>query len=259
MLRRLLQSLERRQPAPSPAPGPGPEGVSAINPLLEFAQSERCERVMHKWVHYFDVYHRHLRYLRGHPITFIEIGVFNGGSLRMWREYFGPASRIVGVDINTECVRYAEPGIEIVIGDQGDRGFLRELRERYPGAQAVLDDGGHTMTQQVATFEELYPHLDPEGVYICEDLHTSYMDYFGGGLRRDGTFVELAKTLVDRLNAAHIQDGTTGPDAFTTGTDSLHFYDSMLVIERRPREAPEQRTYGRHADFRYIAPSVSGR
>lgn len=248
MLRRLLRNF-----------GPGtPHAVAGENPLLAFALSARCERVMHKWLHYFDVYHRHLQHLRGRPITFIEIGVFNGGSLPMWRDYFGDRAHIVGVDINPECARYAAPGIDVVIGDQGDRAFLRDLRDRFPGAHALIDDGGHTMEQQTATFEELYPYLDADGVYICEDLHTSYMAHYGGGFRRAGTFVEMAKALVDRLNAAHVQDGALAPDEFTAGTDSLHFYDSMLVIERRARSAPEHKAFGRLADFRYVAPSVSG-
>lgn len=247
MLGRLLRNLGQA----------APEEPAEENPLLAFARSPRCERVMFKWLHYFDVYHRHLARLRGRDVTFIEIGVFNGGSLPMWREYFGPQARIVGVDINPGCARYAEPGIDIVIGDQGDRGFLRELRDRYPGAAALLDDGGHTMAQQIATFEELYPHLDPDGVYLCEDLHTSYDDQFGGGYRRPGTFIELAKSLVDRLNGAHVGDDGEGPDAFTVSTDSLHFYDSVLVIERRARQAPEQVTFGHRADFRIAATSVS--
>ncbi|MBL8385410.1 MAG: hypothetical protein JNM90_20170 [Burkholderiales bacterium] len=248
MLRRLLRNVGQGAPA----------GPAEDNPLLAYARSPRCERVMIKWLHYFDVYHRHLSRLRGQAITFIEIGVFNGGSLPMWRDYFGPQAHIVGVDINPGCARYAEPGIDVVIGDQGDRGFLRELRDRYPGAAALLDDGGHTMQQQIATFEELYPSLDPAGVYLCEDLHTSYLAPFGGGYRRPGTFVEMGKSLVDRLNAAHVGDDGAGPDAFTVSTDSLHFYDSMLVIERRARAAPEQVTFGRLADFHGVPPPPPG-
>ena len=231
---------------------------SAVNPLREFANSPRCVRLMNKWDHYFDVYHRHLQRFRGKAITMIEIGVFNGGSLHMWRDYLGPKARIVGVDINPGCVAFAEPGTEIIIGDQTDRDFLRKLGEHLEGAEVLLDDGGHTMTQQIATFEEMYPHLHPEGVYICEDLHTSYLAEFGGGYGKAGTYLEFAKTLVDRLNAAHNNGAGPPPDDFTIGTDSLHFYDSMLVIERHARSAPESKVYGSKAEFRYIAPSVSG-
>jgi cephalosporin hydroxylase len=230
------------------------------NPLLEYLESNRDGRIVNRWRHYFDIYHRHFARFRGQPLTMIEIGVFNGGSLPMWRHYFGPQATIVGVDVNPECAQYSEPGIEIVIGDQGERGFLRSLADRYPGFAIVLDDGGHRMHQQIGTFEELYPRLRSDGVYLCEDTHTSYMPVFGGGYRHPHTFIETMKTMIDRLNAFHSQDlSALAPDDFTRTTDSMHFYDSVLVIEKRLRERPEQVNYGSRADFRYIAPSLSGR
>ncbi len=214
---------------------------------------------MDKWSHYFDVYHRHFERFRGTGATLVEIGVFNGGSLGMWREYLGKGSTVVGVDINPECARYAEPGIDIVVGDQANRDFLRDLAARYSDISILIDDGGHHMHQQIATFEELYPRLRADGVYLCEDTHTSYHEHFGGGLRRDGTFVELSKSLVDRLNAWQIPQVGMAPDVFTRSTNSIHFYTSVIVIERQPRSAPQEKTYGSQADLRYIAPSLAGR
>jgi hypothetical protein len=229
------------------------------NPLIDYLESNPDRRLIHKWRHYFDVYHRHFERFRGQPLTMIEIGIFNGGSLQMWRDYLGPKATIVGVDVNPECTRFAEPGIEIVIGDQADRAFLGSLGDRYSDFAILLDDGGHRMHQQIATFEELYPRLRSEGVYLCEDTHSSYMPVFGGGYRRAGTFIETAKSLVDRLNAFHSKDlSELAPDEFTRMTDSLHFYDSMLVIEKRPRPDPEEVIYGSVAEFRYVGPSLSG-
>jgi hypothetical protein len=139
------------------------------NPLVAYLKRHPEGGVVHRVEHYFDIYHRHLSRFRHRHVTMIEIGVFNGGSLPMWREYLGAESKIVGVDINPGCARFAEQGIEIVIGDQGDRSFLRSLAMRYPDAAIVVDDGGHRMHQQLATFEELYPRLRPDGVYLCED------------------------------------------------------------------------------------------
>lgn len=245
----MLKSLIRRLLGPDPA--------SAGNPLLSYALAHPEGRVMNKWDHYFDLYHRHFARWRGRAFTMIEVGVFNGGSLRMWRDYFGPAARIVGVDANPDCAAFAEPGIDIEIGDQGDRAFLRGLAERHPSPAIVLDDGGHHMHQQVATFEELYPRMHPEGVYACEDTHTSYLPHFGGGAGRPGTFVETAKALVDRLHTR--EAAGTASDPFALATDSIHFYDRMVVFERRPRALPRDCFYGREARLRYVAPSVSGR
>ena len=230
------------------------------NPLIAYLENNRDGRVVHRWHHYFDIYHRHFAAFRGQAFTMIEIGVFNGGSLRMWRDYFGPQATIVGVDVNPECKRFSETGIDIVIGDQSNRAFLRSLADRYPDCAILVDDGGHRMHQQIATFEELYPRLRSDGVYLCEDTHTSYMPTFGGGYRQPQTFIETVKPLIDRLNAFHSPDQSQlAPDDFTRTTDSMHFYDSVLVIEKKPRAQPEQVTYGSIADFRYVAPSLSGR
>lgn len=226
------------------------------NPLIHYLESNPDGRMIDRWRHYFDIYHRHFARFRGRRFTMIEIGVFNGGALRMWRDYFGPHATIVGVDIEPDCEKFAEPGIDIVIGDQGDRAFLHSLHERYPDVAILVDDGGHRMLQQIATFEELYPRLRSDGVYLCEDTHTSYMPVFGGGYRQPQTFIESAKLLVDRLHAFHSPDcSQLAPDDFTRTTDSMHFYDSVLVIEKRPRVRPEQVTYGSVTDFRYIGPS----
>jgi hypothetical protein len=252
LLRDLLSGT--RQGAEILRPGQGG------NPLIDYLERNPQGRLVHKWRHYFDIYHRHFARFRGEAVTMIEIGIFNGGSLQMWRDYLGPQATIVGVDVNPECTRFAEPGIDIVIGDQADNAFLRSLADRYPDFAILLDDGGHRMHQQIATFQEMYPRLRSDGVYLCEDTHTSYMPVFGGGYRHPGTFIETAKSLVDRLNAFHSKGHSElAPDDFTRTTDSMHFYDSVIVIEKKVREEPDEVVYGAVADFRYIAPSLSGR
>ncbi|MCC7327881.1 MAG: hypothetical protein IT521_13885 [Burkholderiales bacterium] len=250
----LRDSLKR---APKEALSP----ARASNPLIQYLEMHPDGRAVDRWHHYFDIYHRHFARFRGTQFTMIEIGIFNGGSLPMWREYFGSKATIVGVDVNAECVKFAEPGIEIMIGDQADRVFLASISDRYKDIAIVLDDGGHRMHQQIATFEELYPHLRPGGgVYLCEDTHTSYMPVFGGGYGNANTFIETSKSLIDKIHAFHSLDTSVlAPDDFTRSTDSLHFYDSVLVIEKRERTPPHRVSYGKEAEFTYVAPSLSGR
>lgn len=194
-----------------------------------------------KWSPYFEIYERHFERYRGRAVNVMEIGVFRGGSLQMWKHYFGPQATIYGVDVNPACRAFEEDRIRILIGDQADRAFLRELRERVPTIDVLIDDGGHHMNQQIATFEELYGHIADDGVYLCEDLHTSYWPKFGGGLRRPGTFIEHAKRLIDQLSAWHTLDADAFEvDDFTLTTHGMHFYDSMLVIEKRPMQPPRE-------------------
>jgi hypothetical protein len=177
----------------------------------------------------------------------------------MWKEYFGPEATIVGVDINPGCKKYEEPGIEIVIGDQADPKFLQALSKQYPKFAVVIDDGGHRMEQQVTALEELYLSMRDDGVYLCEDTHTSYMPAFGGGHLKADTFIEYSKKLVDQLNAFHVKKSDSlAPNYFTQATDSIHFYDSVVVIEKKFRAKPDQIVYGNQADFIYVAPSLAG-
>ena len=55
-----------------------------------------------KWIHYFDIYERHFRRFKDTQPAILEIGVFGGGSLSMWQDYFGKKSQIVGIDIDTD-------------------------------------------------------------------------------------------------------------------------------------------------------------
>jgi hypothetical protein len=107
----------------------------------------------------------------------LEIGVYSGGSLDIWRNYFGPKAIIYGVDIAPDCRTYENDGIKIFIGDQADRSFWREFRRGVPTLDIVIDDGGHQPEQQIASLEELLPFLRPGGVYFCEDVHGMYNEF----------------------------------------------------------------------------------
>jgi len=216
----------------------------AVNPISEYFFNNPG-RLIHKWHHYFEIYHRHFARFRGRSPVIVEIGVFHGGSLQMWRNYFGPGARIVGIDIDPRCRRFEDESTTILIGDQSDRRFLAEVRDRLPQIDILIDDGGHTMTQQITTFDELYPHIQPEGIYLCEDIHTSLMEEYGGGYRREGTFLEYSKALVDRLYGWHSREpNRLTADDMTRTTFALHFYDSVLVMEKRPMKPPQSTMTG---------------
>ena len=206
---------------------------------------ENTGRVLHKWKHYFEIYDRHFSKYRGTDVHLVEFGVSHGGSLGMWQSYFGPKAKIVGVDINPNCKEFEDGDVRVMIGDQEDRTFLKSIAEAVPRVDILIDDGGHTMKQQIHTFEELFPHIDENGVYLCEDLHTSYWDNYDGGHKRDGTFIEYSKDFVDYIHAWHSEDTERlGVNDFTKTAHSLHYYDSILVIEKRPMVEPTHSATG---------------
>jgi len=205
--------------------------------------------VIFKWLHYFEIYDNHFARFRGRDITVLEIGVWHGGSLQMWKNYFGEKARIIGIDIDERSKALEEEQIEIYIGDQQDRDFLQGLAEQIGTIDILIDDGGHRMAQQITTFEELFPRISSDGLYVCEDLHTSYWSEYGGGYRKQGTFIEFSKSLIDQLNAWHNRENTPGleVDDFTQSTFSMHYYDSIMVIEKRERREPKAERSGKKA------------
>lgn len=188
-------------------------------------------RQIHKWTHYFPIYERHFSPFVNRTVTFIEIGVFKGGSLQLWKRYLGPFARIVGIDINPKCKALEEDQISIRIGDQSDPKFPQQVIDEFGAPDVVLDDGSHMMSHIVASFKFLYPRMSKNGVYMVEDLHTAYWDEFEGGLRREGSFIEQAKGLIDELNADHPR-GAVPVSEFSKTTMSMHFYDSIIAFER---------------------------
>ena len=201
-------------------------------------------RLIHKWVHYFEIYEQHLSKFRNKPITMVEFGVFHGGSLQMWKYYFGEKAKIIGFDINPLCKELEEENISIIIGDQEDVGSLRKITEIEPKLDIIIDDGGHTMNQQRVTFEELWASLKEGGIYICEDMHTSYWAEYGGGYKNPVSFIEYTKDLIDQLNAWHSRDAGFAINDFTSSAYSMHFYDSVVVIEKRKKIVPHAEVRG---------------
>lgn len=205
-----------------------------------------------KWHHYFDIYERHFSPFRDRDVRFMEIGVQRGGSLDLWRSYFGPGSRIVGLDIDPDCAALAGEGISIYIGDQADGALLRRIVAECGPFDIVLDDGGHRMSQMITSFEVLYPTLACPGVYMVEDTHTCY--WFGEYADRpDGeTFMVHARRLTDRLHdwtgredsfdrfstPPAGREGDAPASVFCRTTHGICFYDSAVVFERRRRPEP---------------------
>jgi len=195
-------------------------------------------RLIHKLSHYFDVYEKYFSKYVGTDVVILEIGISHGGSLQMWRKYFGPKARIFAIDINPECKKLEEENIKIFIGSQEDPHFLTSVINQIPAVDILIDDGGHTMRQQIVSFETLYNKVKSNGIYLCEDTCTSYWYEYGGGLRRPGTFVEYSKKLIDKIYGWYYTSDETKVDEFTRSTNAIHFYDSMVVFEKIPREKP---------------------
>jgi hypothetical protein len=197
-----------------------PDGAPPDNPLLRFVDSGTRERGIWKWDHYFDIYHRHFARFVGRDVRMLEIGVLAGGSLEMWHSYFGPGAYLYGVDVDERCRKFADERTEILIGDQGNRAFWQEFKRAAPRLDIVVDDGSHRAEDQIATLEELLPHLSPGGVFLCEDVQSE-----------NNRFTEFVHGLVKSMNVK--RDGPA--NGVQQWIRSVTFYPYVIAIEKVDR------------------------
>ena len=101
---------------------------------------------------------------RNKNITLLEIGIAQGQSLRMWREYFSPDSRIIGYDIRDNGVQC--PGCELVYKDATDSNSFNEINE----LDIIIDDGSHQFDHQLKSLIFLFDKLKSGGLYVIEDV-----------------------------------------------------------------------------------------
>jgi hypothetical protein len=204
-----------------------------------------------KWVHFFSIYDELFApYMEGfreedgslRPVRFLEIGVDRGGSLELWRKYFGPDAVIFGIDVNPDSEMPDRDDLHVRIGSQADPAFLASVIAEMGGVDVVLDDGSHVAKHQRASFDALFPALSTGGLYVVEDTHTSYWWSFQGGYRRPGTIVQVAKGMVDGLSKSFYR-APVSRRARLAASDvtSIRFYDSMIAFTKGHRARPEVR------------------
>jgi hypothetical protein len=194
-------------------------------------------RVVNKWLHYLDVYDRHLSRFRDTDVRVLEIGVYMGGSLQILRKYLGAAATIFGIDINPECASRVDEPNKVRIGSQDDEAFLSKVVEELGGVDVIIDDGSHIAGHQRTSFSVLFPLLSNDGIYILEDLHTAYWPgLYRGGLKRPGTAIEMLKEMIDDMHRSyHRQNRPSHGDL-----GGLHVYDSIAVVEKKVSTTPRR-------------------
>lgn len=176
---------------------------------------------------YFDAYDNLLAKYQDRKITFVEIGVLNGGSLFMWRNFFGPEARIIGIDLNPAAKQWESNDFEIFIGSQSNPGFWSNFFSKVGDIDVLLDDGGHTFEQQIITSECVVDHIKDDGMLIVEDTHTSYLTGFGDN---KASFINYAKLQVDRINSRYWRFEQAQPQK-DRRIWSIEFFESIVAFK----------------------------
>ena len=228
---------------------PAAEGANAVEPpapgpLTTYFENHSEGPGLWTWRHYFPVYERHLERFVGREVHIVEVGVFSGGSLDMWKEYFGPGATIYGVDIEPACLKYANDRVKIFIGDQGDPAFWQEFLRQVPRVDVLVDDGGHQPHQQITTLECILPAMSPGGVYLCEDAEGGTQAFHGF---IDGMGRRLHSTYAD-----------SNPTDFQQQVASIHRYPFITVIEKPLLPVPKLECVRHGSSWEPFDPSGQG-
>jgi len=180
-----------------------------------------------KYDTYFPIYEALLGEYRGKEIVLVEVGVFNGGSLFMWRDYLGPKARIIGIDLNPDAREWENHGFDIYIGDQSSDIFWINLFEEIGNIDVLIDDGGHTNRQQIVTTHHAIQNINDGGLLVVEDIHTNYFREFGNPSRY--SFVNFVHRIVDSVNSrAHSLRRTY--KNYSARVYSVSFFESIVAI-----------------------------
>ena len=201
---------------------------------------------------YCDKYEKYLPFKRDEKLNILEIGVLNGQSLLTWKDYFYE-SKIVGIDINSDCKQYEDlnKNISVEIGSQVDHVFLNNVMREHGPFDMILDDGSHMNDHVIFSFEHLFQSVKPGGVYVVEDVSTSYWEHYGGKKYGKGTMMEYFKAITDEVNYfgeeqedfqiihARREDyldkqfEKKGYDYIGTQIESINFLNGIIIITKR--------------------------
>jgi len=193
---------------------------------------------------YTEVYEALARPRRREPVKLLEVGVggyegwLGGESLLMWAAYF-PKGRIYGIDL-VDKTALSRDRIKVFQCSQVDRERLTALAREIGPFDFVIDDGSHMNAHQIETFRILWPFVKDGGIYVVEDVQTSYWPYYGGGAlgspSYQGSCMSFFKGLSDSVNLPEFIE-RPAPDAVLDYTiASVAFHHNMIVLTKDATE-----------------------
>jgi hypothetical protein len=191
-----------------------------------------------KWENYFEIYDKWFPQFVGKHPHLMEIGIGGGGSIEMWLKYFDNDVTVYALDINKNALNHKFDNADVrysCVDQSSDEHWDAYLKDD-PKFDIIIDDGSHMMEHQIVTLNRLFKHLNDGGIYVIEDVCTSYWPGYGGGFKKETSFIEYVKNLVDLINAQHVLGGSP-PKEFTDmfpNLKSATFYNNLIIIEKGP-------------------------
>lgn len=218
---------------------------------IKTLHQEHQGKVSDRWASYLSAYDRLFASYQAQPVSLLEIGIQNGGSLELWGKYFPQAKILVGCDINPDCscLTYTDPRINVVVGNANTDTTEQAVLAQSAQYDLIIDDGSHMSADIVQSFVRYFRHLTQGGMFVAEDLHCSYWQSFEGGLYYPYSSIAFFKRLADIINHEHwgIECNRTQllqgfAEHFAVEFDescladihSIEFLNSLCVVHKRP-------------------------
>ena len=179
---------------------------------------------------FIQLYEQYFTPFQDSKINILEIGVDNGDSLRIWREFFSKAN-ICGIDIDKK--NFKINNTNILQGDQSDVNFLKSLVSEYKKFDIIIDDGSHQAKHIIASFNYLFNYLSDNGLYVIEDLQTSYIPRYGGSrinLKKKKSSMNFIKSLTDSINYEKNNRPFFKKNKFDGLIKSINFHQNIVFI-----------------------------
>ena len=178
---------------------------------------------------YFSVYEELFKEYKNKKITFIEIGVSNGGSLDIWKKYFSKDSRIIGIDLNPECKKFEKEKKQIFIGNQSDPKFWNNFFRKVGKVDIILDDGGHTNLDQIITVVSTVNKINDGGILVIEDTSTSYVNEYNSS--KEFSFIEFTKKIIDDINSKYSKNFKQFKFSLSNYIYSVQTFESIVAFK----------------------------
>ena len=181
---------------------------------------------------FLEIYENYFKYYKDKEIKILEIGVDQGESLRLWREYFSKAV-ICGLDIDKKDFQIDK--VDIIVGDQSDKELLKKIINKYGSFDIIIDDGSHKSIHIIKSLEYLFDYLNQDGLYIIEDLQTSYFPRYGGSrynLQKKNTSMNYLKTFADSINYEQNDKPFFRKKKYDGLIKYIHFYQNLAIIKK---------------------------
>ena len=181
---------------------------------------------------FIEIYQSYFEKLKDKKINLLEIGIDKGDSLRIWREFF-PNANICALDIIKKD--FSINGVEFFFGDQSNHNFLKTITDKYKFFDIIIDDGSHISEQVISRFSYLYSYLNNDGLYIVEDLQTSYIPRYGGSrirLNKKNTSMNFFKKLSDCINYEQSDRPFYKKNKFDGLVKSISFHQNILFVKK---------------------------